>query len=147
MPFTRKDIMVSKIKVGILTIVIPFLINFIILTFFYFNNKSHIGSSYVDIPKFYFINLLFSLFLFMFLVFMQSIVGQYFAAAVIAPITLFVPNMFASYIVDLIRLSKGLRDDSARLMSLDQFVRNSNIYDIVNTHAIDRMQKGQMENK
>lgn len=78
----------------------------------------------------------------MFLVFMQSIVGQYFAAAVIAPITLFVPNMFASYIVDLIRLSKGLRDDSARLMSLDQFVRNSNIYDIVNTHAIDRMQKG-----
>ncbi len=34
MPFTRKDIMSSKIKVGILTIVIPVLINFIILTFF-----------------------------------------------------------------------------------------------------------------
>ncbi|NFA61048.1 ABC transporter permease [Clostridium sporogenes] len=142
MPFTRKDIMISKIKVGILTIVIPFLINFIILTFFYFNNKSYIGSSYVDIPKFYFINLLFSLFLFMFLVFMQSIVGQYFAAAVIAPITLFVPNMFAAYIVDLIRFSKGLEYDSPKLMVLDQFVRNSNIYDIVNTKALDRVEKG-----
>lgn len=142
MPFTRKDIMVSKIKVGILTISIAFLINFIILTFFYFNNKSQIGSSYLDIPKFYSINLLFSLFFFMFLVFMQSMVGQYFAAAIIAPITLFVPNMFASYIVDLIRLGKGLGYDSPKLMALDQSVRNSNIYDIVNTYAIDRMEKG-----
>ncbi|KEI96087.1 ABC transporter permease subunit [Clostridium botulinum] len=142
MPFTRKDIMVSKIKVGILTIVIPFLINFIILTFFYLNNKSYIASFYLDIPKFYSINLLFSLFFFMFLVFMQSIVGQYFAAAVIAPITLFVPSMFAAYIVDLLRLSKGLGYDSPRLMALNQLVRNSNIYDIVNTYAIDRMEKG-----
>ncbi|MET7039444.1 ABC transporter permease subunit [Clostridium botulinum] len=142
MPFTRKDIMVSKIKVGILTIIIPFVINFIILTFFYFNNKSYIGSSYLDIPKFYSINLLFSLFFFMFLVFMQSIVGQYFAAAIVAPITLFVPFMLASYIADLIRLSKGLGYDSPRLMALNQLVRNSNIYDIVNTYAIDRMEKG-----
>ncbi|MCS4466215.1 hypothetical protein JTS99_06730 [Clostridium botulinum] len=101
----------------------------------------------MDIPKFYSINLLFSLFFFMFLVFMQSMVGQYFAAAIIAPITLFVPNMFASYIVDLIRLGKGLGYDSPKLMALDQSVRNSNIYDIVNTYAIDRMEKGQMENK
>ncbi|MBE1305025.1 ABC transporter permease [Clostridium botulinum] len=141
MPFTRKDIIVSKIKAGILTIVIPFLINFIIMTFYYFNNKSQIGSSYLDIPKFYSINLLFSLFFFMFLVFMQSIVGQYFAAAIIAPITLFVPNMFAAYIVDLIRLSKGWYD-SPRLIALDELVRNLNIYDIINTHAIDRVEKG-----
>lgn len=142
MPFTRKDIIVSKIKVGILTITIPFLVNFIIMTFFYFNNKSYIGSFYSDIPKFYSINLLFCLFFFIFLVFMQSIVGQYFAAAVIVPITLFVPNVFAAYIVDLIRLSKGLRYDSPKLMALDQFVRNLNIYDIVNTKALERVEKG-----
>ncbi|KEI97228.1 ABC transporter permease [Clostridium botulinum A2B7 92] len=143
MPFTRKDIMVSKIKVGILTIIIPFLINFIILTFFYFNNKSHIGSSYLDIPKFYSINLLFSLFFFMFLVFMQSIVGQYFAAAIVAPITLFVPFMLVSYIVDLIRLGQGLGYENPRLMALNGFVRNLNIYDIVNTKGLDRLEKMQ----
>ncbi|ENK1242775.1 ABC transporter permease [Clostridium sporogenes] len=141
MPFTRKDIIVSKIKTGIITITIPFLISFIIMTVFYFNNKSYIGSSYLDIPKFYFINLLFSLFFFMFLVFMQSIVGQYFAAAIIAPITLFVPYVLVSYIVDLIRLSKGLRYDIPRLMVLDKLVINSNIYGIMDTKALDRMEK------
>ncbi len=73
---------------------------------------------------------------------MQSIVGQYFAAAVIAPITLFVPFMLADYIVGLIKLSEGLRYDSHRLIALDKFVENSNIYDIVNAYAINRMEKG-----
>ncbi|MBD5638814.1 ABC transporter permease subunit [Clostridium botulinum] len=142
MPFTRKDIIVSKIKVGILTITIPFLINFIIMTFFYFNNKYYIESSYLDIPKFYSINLLFCLFFFIFLVFMQSIVGQYFAAAIIAPITLFVPFVLVTYIVDLIRLSKGLRYESSILMTLSEFTRNLNIYDVVNTKALERVEKG-----
>ncbi|NFD57306.1 ABC transporter permease [Clostridium botulinum] len=142
MPFTRKDIIVSKIKAGILTITIPFLINFIIITVFYFNNKSYIGSFYSDIPKFYSINLLFCLFFFMFLMFMQSIVGQYFAASIIAPITLFVPFMLVTYIVDLIRLSEGLGYDSPKLMALDQFVRSLHIYEIMNTKALDRVEKG-----
>ncbi len=142
MPFTRTNIIVSKIKIGTLTIIIPFLINFIIMTFFYFNNKSYIASSYLDIPKFYSINLLFCLFFFIFLVFMQSIVGQYFAAAIVAPITLFVPFMLVSYIVDLIRLGQGLGYESPRLIALNNFVRNLNIYDVVNTKALERVEKG-----
>ncbi|EJO5348471.1 ABC transporter permease [Clostridium botulinum] len=141
MPFTRKDIMLSKIKAGILTITIPFLVNFIIMTFFYFNNKSYIGSSYLDIPKFYCINLLFSLFFFIFLVFMQSLVGQYFAAAIIAPITLYVPYILVSYVVDLIRLSQNLQYESPRLTALDGFVRNILIYGIIDTKAIEGLKK------
>ncbi|AVP60072.1 ABC transporter permease [Clostridium botulinum] len=141
MPFTRKDIIVSKIKVGILTIIIPFLINFIILTFFYFNNKSYIASSYLDIPKFYSINLLFYLFFFMFLVFMQSLVGQYFAATIIAPITLYVPYIVVGYIVDLIRLSQNLQYESPRLMALEKFVRNIYIYGIADTKGLERIEK------
>ncbi|MCR1933733.1 ABC transporter permease subunit [Clostridium tepidum] len=142
MPFTRKDIILSKIKVGILTITIPFLINFIIMTVFYFKNKSYIGTAYLDVPKFYSINLLFALFFFMFLVFMQSIVGQYFAASIIAPITLYVPYIVAGYVVDLIRLSQNLQYENYKLITLNEFVENLNIYDIVNTKGLDRFEKG-----
>lgn len=140
MPFTRKDIILSKIKVGILTITIPFLINFIIITFFYFNNKPYIGSLYSDIPKFYSINLLFSLFFFMFLVFMQSIVGQYFAASIIGPIALFVPYIAATYVGDLIRLSQNLQYETPRMMGVDIFVRNMHIYGIVDTKSLERFE-------
>ncbi|GAA0064667.1 ABC transporter permease subunit [Clostridium sp. CTA-1] len=141
MPFTRKDIILSKIKVGILTVAIPFFINFTIMTVLYFNNKPHIGTSYLDIPKFYSINLLFCLFFFIFLTFMQSLVGQYFAATIVAPITLYVPYIVVGYVVDLIRLSQNLQYESPRLMALEKFVRNLYIYGIVDTKGLERIEK------
>ncbi|WP_251862543.1 ABC-2 transporter permease [Clostridium sp. Marseille-Q2269] len=136
MPFTRKDIIISKIKVGILTITIPFLINFILLTCFYLNNKSYIGTSYMDIPKFYSINLLFILFFFVFLVFMETIVGQYFAAVVFSPIILTVPYMLTSYVVDLIRFTQGLQYDAFKFVSISKISENLFIYGIIQSKPL-----------
>ncbi|MCY6959816.1 ABC transporter permease [Clostridium brassicae] len=135
MPFKRKEMILSKIKVGFLSIIIPFLVNFIIMTLFYIKNKAYIGSNYSDIPKFYFINLLMCLLFFIFLVFIQTIVGQYLIATITAPIILITPYVLVKYLLELVE-STLRYSIYPKLWKLTNFYPNLNIYDIANYQNI-----------
>ncbi|WMJ81783.1 ABC transporter permease [Clostridium sp. MB40-C1] len=135
MPFKRKEIILSKIKVGFIAIIIPFLVNFIIMNLVYLKSKSYIGSSYLDIPKFYFINLLMCLFFFIFLVFIQTLVGEYLRSTIIAPIILITPYVLVKYLLVLAE-STLTHSIYPKLWKLENFSSNLNIYDIVSTNNV-----------
>lgn len=138
MPFKRKDIIIAKIKVGFTAIIIPFILNFLIMTCFYFKNKEYIGSAYSDIPKYYAMNLLACLFFFAFLVFIQTIIGQYIASIIVAAIVSVVPKVLCSFIVEFKRLKYNLDYHDASIIKLGEISNNLNIYEINSTWRIDK---------
>lgn len=101
MPFSKKQIIGTKWLVGILTITIPFVIVFFLISGFYWANVSWINTAYGIVPQWTLINLVVLLTLYSFLFFVQTLMGQNIVAGIIGFICTMIPwyLISASYFV------------------------------------------------
>ncbi|NEZ45805.1 ABC transporter permease [Clostridium niameyense] len=130
MPFKRKDIIVTKFKVGVLSIFIPYFINFIITTIFYFSNTQYIFTTYYDVPAWFLINFLFTIFFFSFIVLIHTMIGQYFVATITAPIILIVPYGLACYLLDVIRMQLNISFNNPNYVKINNIINHMNVYSV-----------------
>jgi len=101
MPFTRKEIILNKWLVGVLSILISFVVTYILLSIVYAANINSINivlNPYSDIVKWFFIDMFEYICIFTFMVLMQSVMGNSIASGIVGAIILAVP-WFISVIV------------------------------------------------
>lgn len=130
MPFKRKDIIVTKFKVGVLSMFIAYFINFIITTIFYFSNTQYIFTTYYDVPAWFLMNFLFSVFFFSFIVLIHTMIGQYFVATITAPIILTVPYGVGRYLLNIIRMQLNIPFNNPNYIKINNIINHTNVYSL-----------------
>lgn len=116
MPFTKEQAFNVKWITGAGVIVAAFLVNGLLLTGFYFANRSWMfATPYQVIPTWIVLFLAFTLALFSFLLFVQCAMGHSLAAAVVGPIASVVPWFFLAGLNDLVRHQFSLPYDHAAI--------------------------------
>lgn len=94
MPFTRKEIILNKWFVGVLSIIISFVVTYIFLSLFYASNINSINTvlnPYSDIVKWFFINMIQYICIFTFMMLIQSVMGNSIVSGIVGAIILLVP--------------------------------------------------------
>lgn len=123
MPFTKEQAFNVKWITGAGIIVTAFLINGLLLTGFYFINRSWMFTTpYQVIPTWTVLFLAFTLALFSFLLFVQCAMGHSLAAAVVGPIASVVPMFFFAGFNDIVRYQFNLSYDNAVIIFLDRLM-------------------------
>ncbi|OFI06072.1 putative ABC transporter permease YtrD [Clostridium acetireducens DSM 10703] len=118
MPFSREEIINTKFFIGKLTIAVPTLINFAIISFSYFKNLPVVNAyikanslpaffDYSIILKWFLLNFLVYIFVFALLMLMHSICGNAYAATLLGTIALVFPGGILHLIWEFIRINMG----------------------------------------
>lgn len=105
MPFTRKEIILNKWFVGVLSILISFVVTYILLSIVYAANINSINivlNPYSDIVKWFFIDVTTYICIFTYMMLMQSVMGNSIASGIVGAIILAVPWFITVIVLDLI---------------------------------------------
>ncbi|MBX4264635.1 ABC transporter permease subunit [Clostridium estertheticum] len=101
MPFTRKEIIINKWLVGVVSLLISFVITYIFLSLFYFANINGLGKTlnpYSDIVKWFFMDTFQYICIFTFIMLVQAVMGNSIVSGMVGGIILGVP-IFISMVV------------------------------------------------
>lgn len=121
LPFTKQQVFYVKWLTGAAVIVAAFLVNGLLLTGFYFANRTWmLATPYQVIPTWTTLSLAFALAAFSFMFFVQCAMGHSLAAAVVGPITSLVPLFVLDGLKNIIHHQFGLAYDSALIKGLEQ---------------------------
>ncbi|WP_162523061.1 ABC transporter permease subunit [Clostridium estertheticum] len=104
MPFTRKEIIINKWLVGVISLLISFAVTYIFLSLFYFKNISSINTilnPYSDIVKWFFMDTFQYICIFTFMMLMQSVMGNSIVSSMVGGIILVVPYFITMMIQSL----------------------------------------------
>ncbi|MGH4140570.1 ABC transporter permease subunit [Clostridium sp.] len=96
MPFTRKDIILNKWIIGVLSLLISFVVTYIILSLFYFANINGLDTTlnpYSDIVKWFFMDTFQYICIFTFMMLVQTVMGNSIVSGVVGAIILIVPYL------------------------------------------------------
>ncbi|MPQ30699.1 hypothetical protein E4V42_04530 [Clostridium estertheticum] len=105
MPFTRKEIIINKWLIGVLSLLISFLITYIFLSLFYFKNISSINTilnPYSDIVKWFFMDTVQYICIFTFMMLMQSVMGNSIVSGMIGGLILVIPTVILRLVQELV---------------------------------------------
>ncbi|MBU3160036.1 ABC transporter permease subunit [Clostridium frigoris] len=94
MPFTRKEIILNKWFVGVVSLLISFVVTFIILSLIYLANINDLDialNPYSDIVKWFFMDTFQYISIFTFMMFAQSIMGNCIVSSIVGGVVLVVP--------------------------------------------------------
>ncbi|MCY6355258.1 ABC-2 transporter permease [Clostridium sp. ZS2-4] len=136
MPFKRKDIIVTKWYMGMLSIFISCFIGFIALSMFYTSNIKYIQDSYSIVFKWSLLHMLMYMSIFTILFFIQSVMGQNIAGSIVGAIIIVVPFFILTMISELIRVYAGLSWKDKIIRDIDAVANNLNLYDFSRTEWI-----------
>lgn len=106
MPFTRKEIILNKWIVGILSILISFVVTYVFLSLFYIANINDINTvlnPYSDIVKWFFIDIFSYICIFTFMILIQAVMGNSIVSGIVGGIILLVPWFVVVVVQDIIR--------------------------------------------
>ncbi|NNU76743.1 ABC-2 transporter permease [Clostridium estertheticum] len=101
MPFTRKEIIINKWLVGVLSLLISFIVTYIFLSIFYVTNINDLNTTlnpYSDIVRWFFIDTFQYICIFTFIMLMQAVMGNSIVSGMVGGIILGVP-IFISIVV------------------------------------------------
>lgn len=136
MPFKRKDIIVTKWYMGMLSIFISCFIGFIALSMFYTSNIKYIQDSYSIVLKWSLLHMLLYMTIFTILFFIQSVMGQNIAGSIVGAIIILAPWFIISMISSLIQVYAGLSWEDKIIRDIDKMAKNLNLYDFNRTEWI-----------
>lgn len=131
MPFTKKDIIKNKWFLGIAIIIGSFLINAILISFFYLANLKWINTSlnpFSDILKWFIMDSTVYILLFTVFLFFQTIMGNVVFSSITCALTLLVPRFLILIISDILRISFNLACDGKLLVKLNDIGNYLYIY-------------------
>lgn len=137
MPFKRKDIIVTKWYMGMLSIFISSFIGFIALSVFYTSNIKYIQDSYSIVLKWSLLHMLMYMAMFTILFFIQSVMGQNIAGSIVGAVIIVVPWFILTMISELIRVYGGLSWEDKIIRDIDIMAKNLNLYDFNRTEWIE----------
>ncbi|MCY6370132.1 ABC transporter permease [Clostridium ganghwense] len=137
MPFKRKDIIVTKWYMGMLSIFISCFIGFIALSVFYISNIKYIQDSYSIVLKWSLLHMLMYMSIFTILFFVQTLMGQNITGSIVGVIIIFVPFFILSIISSLIQVYAGLSWKDKIIINIDRIARKLNLYDFNRTEWIE----------
>ncbi|MGH4123777.1 MAG: ABC transporter permease subunit [Clostridium sp.] len=129
MPFTRKEIILNKWLVGVISILISFVVTYIFLSLFYLANIKGLDTTlnpYSDIVMWFFMDIFVYICIFTFMVLAQAVMGNTIISAAVGAIILIVPYFITRILMYL--LSKCYRLNQYRYMIFDEIGRWVNIY-------------------
>ncbi|MEL7597366.1 MAG: ABC-2 transporter permease [Clostridiaceae bacterium] len=136
MPFKRKDIIVTKWYMGMLSIFISSFIGFIALSVFYTSNIKYIQDSYSIVLRWSLLHMIMYMAIFTILFFIQTLMGQNIAGSVVGAIIILVPFFILSMISSLIQVYMGLSWEDKIIRDIDTMAKNLNLYDLNRTEWI-----------
>ena len=131
MPFTRKQIIMNKWIIGVISILISFVITFIALSLFYGSNLNVIDTNlnpYSDIVKWFFIDVFQYIGIFTFIMFVQTVMGNSIVSAIVGGILLLVPWFLTITIQELIIRIGNYGYNDQIIITFDQIKKWINIY-------------------
>lgn len=91
LPFTRRQLVFTKWATGMLTIAVPFLLIYLLLSLFYWLQRDWIIDSYWLIPQWTLLHWMFLACFYSFLFLVQALMGQHVAAGIIGMICTMIP--------------------------------------------------------
>lgn len=94
MPFTKKEIILNKWIVGVISLLISFAVTYIVLSLFYFLNIKSLDTTlnpYSDIIKWFFMNTFQYICIFTFIMLIQTVMGNSVVSSIVGGIILMVP--------------------------------------------------------
>jgi len=101
MPFTRKEIILNKWLVGVLSLLMSFVVTYIFLSIFYAANINDLNTTlnpYTDIIKWFFIDTFQYICIFTFIILAQAVMGNSIVSSIVGGIILLVP-LFITIVV------------------------------------------------
>lgn len=134
MPFTRKEIILNKWIVGVLSILISFTVAYILLSLIYVININSINTAlnpYYDIIKWFFMDTFQYSCIFTFLVLIQSVMGNSVVSGIAGGIILLVPAFITAVVDSIISQIKNPISNV-----YDEIVTWLNIYGYNSTHQV-----------
>ncbi|MBW9171384.1 ABC transporter permease subunit [Clostridium estertheticum] len=129
MPFTRKEIIINKWLVGVVSLLISFVITYIFLSLFYFANINGLGKTlnpYSDIVKWFFMDTFQYICIFTFIMIVQAVMGNSIVSGMVGGIILGVP-IFISMVVKELGMRYYHYDDLINII-FEKFSYWTNIY-------------------
>ena len=142
MPFTRKEIILNKWIIGVLSLLISFIISYILFSLFYVVNINVLNTAlnpYSDIAKWFFMDTLQYVCIFTFMVLAQAVMGNSVVSGIVGGLILIVPWFITMVIQDLFMRDHNLSDytysifgnigDWSNIYSYNLAVRNGLITD------------------
>ncbi|MBU3184768.1 ABC transporter permease subunit [Clostridium estertheticum] len=129
MPFTRKEIMLNKWLVGVVSLLISFIVTYILLSLLYFVNINNLDKTlnpYSDIVKWVFMDTFQYICIFTFIMLMQAVMGNSIVAGMIGGIILVVPTLISMVVRELVMIY--YRDSQSISIILDKICYWINIY-------------------
>jgi ABC-type transport system involved in multi-copper enzyme maturation permease subunit len=115
MPFTRKEIILNKWLVGVLSILISFVVTYIFLSLLYVANINNLDTTlnpYSDIVVWFFIDIFQYICIFTFMMLSQAVMGNSIVAGIVGGIILIVPYFITRILYYLIVASYWFVDYS-----------------------------------
>ncbi|NNU78790.1 ABC transporter permease subunit [Clostridium estertheticum] len=113
MPFTRKEIIFNKWLVGVVSLLISFVVTFMILSIFYFANGSGLDATlnpYWDIVRWFFMDEFQYICIFTFVILIQAVMGNSIVSSIVGGIALLVPWFITMIVQDLVRGYYGFNE-------------------------------------
>ncbi len=105
MPFTRKEIILNKWIVGVISILISFVVTYIFLSLIYAANINSLDTSlnpYSDIVKWFFMDTFQYICIFTFIMLAQAVMGNSIVSGIVGGIMLAVPGFITSVVQDIV---------------------------------------------
>ncbi|MCB2352920.1 ABC transporter permease subunit [Clostridium estertheticum] len=113
MPFTRQEIIFNKWFVGVVSLLISFVVTFMILSIFYFANVSGLDTTlnpYSDIVRWFFMDAFQYIYIFTFVILIQTVMGNSIVSSIVGGIALLVPWFITMIVQDLVRSYYGFNE-------------------------------------
>lgn len=113
MPFTRKEIILNKWIIGVLSLLISFIISYILFSLFYVVNINVLNTAlnpYSDIAKWFFMDTLQYVCIFTFIVLAQAVMGNSVVSGIVGGLILIVPWFITMVVQDLFMRDHNLSD-------------------------------------
>lgn len=140
MPFTRKEIILNKWIVGVLSIIISFTITYIFLSLFYAANISGLDKAlnpYSDIVRWFFMNTLQYICIFTFMVLVQGVMGNTIVSGIVGGIMLIVAYFIAWSVQNLILRIYGFMESTRIVFDEIRYWLNIYRYNLTSTSAVN----------
>jgi len=131
MPFTRKEIILNKWLVGVLSILISLVVAYIFLSLFYVANIGGLDTAlnpYSDIVKWFFIDTFQYICIFTFMVLVQVVMGNSIVSGIVGGIILEVPYYITSVVQEIIMQNSKYSWNDFRVLAFQRVEGWLNIY-------------------
>lgn len=131
MPFTRKEIILNKWIVGVLSILVSFVVTYIFLSLFYVANTNSLDTAlnpYSDIVRWFFMDTFQYICIFTFMMLAQTVMGNSIVSAVVGGIIFEVPFLVTAIVQDIVMKTLKYSWEDFRIVAIQRVEGWLNIY-------------------